>query len=125
MDTFLRRFSEKVIGVLHGFDRLRFRGSRRGLCYPTGLLGFLWHMHILLKDFGDFAQDTTNTLCQAIETRARELEVPTTYLEKKGNAASALSWPLARLTPRPYSKPERPLRICAKEICAARTKIDG
>src|ERR1700682_4422799 len=86
MDTFLRRFSEKVIGVLHGFDRLRFRGSRRGLCYPTGLLGFLWHMHILLKDFGDFAQDTTNTLCQAIETRARELEVPTTYLASSADS---------------------------------------
>jgi hypothetical protein len=80
MEKFLQRFGHLVIGVLHGFDRLRFRGSRRGLCYPTGLLGYLWHMQVLLKDFGNFAQDTSNTLCQALETRARELELPTIYL---------------------------------------------
>ena len=80
MDEFLRRFGAKVIGVLHGFDRLRFRGSKRGLCYAQGMLGFLWHLQILLKDFGEFAEDTTNTLCQAIETRAQEMDLPTIYL---------------------------------------------
>jgi hypothetical protein len=39
MKTFLRRFGDQIIGVLHGFDRLRFRGSKRTLCYPAGLLG--------------------------------------------------------------------------------------
>ena len=78
MDEFLRRFGAKVIGVLHGFYRLRFRGSKRGLCYAQGMLGFLWHLQILLKDFGEFAEDTTNTLCQAIETKAQEIDLPTT-----------------------------------------------
>jgi len=40
MDKFLQRFGAKVIGILHGFDRLRFRGSRRSLCYAQGMLGF-------------------------------------------------------------------------------------
>jgi hypothetical protein len=80
MDEFLRRFGEKVIGVLHGFDRLRFRGSKRGLCYAQGMLGFLWQVQVLLKDFGEFAEDTTNTLCQAIESRAEEMDLPTIYL---------------------------------------------
>lgn len=80
MDEFLRRFGEKVIGVLHGFDRLRFRGSKRGLCYAQGMLGFLWQVQILLKDFGEYAEDTTNTLCQAIESRAKEMDLPTIYL---------------------------------------------
>jgi hypothetical protein len=80
MDKFLRRFGEKVIGVLHGFDRLRFRGSKRGLCYAQGMLGFLWQMQVLLKDFGAYAEDTTNTLCDAIESRAREMELSTIYL---------------------------------------------
>jgi hypothetical protein len=80
MDEFLRRFGDKVIGVLHGFDRLRFRGSIRGLCYPQGMIGFLWRMQVLLKDFGAFAKDTTNTLCQAIESRAQEMDLPAIYL---------------------------------------------
>jgi hypothetical protein len=80
MDKFLQRFGEKVIGVLQGFDRLRFRGSKRGLCYAQGMLGFLWQVQILLKDFGPYAEDTTNTLCRAIETRAQEMDLPTIYL---------------------------------------------
>ena len=80
MEEFLQRFGDKVIGVLHGFDRLRFRGSKRGLCYAQGMLGFLWQLQILLKDFGAYAEDTTNRLCQAIETRAHERDLPTIYL---------------------------------------------
>lgn len=80
MDEFLRRFGEKVIGVLHGFDRLRFRGSKRGLCYAQGMLGFLWQVQILLKDFGEYAEDTTRTLCSAIESGAQKMDLPTIYL---------------------------------------------
>lgn len=80
MDKFLQRFGAKVIGVLQGFDRLRFRGSKRSLCYAQGMLGFLWQVQVLLKDFGEYAEDTTNTLCQAIEARAQAMELPTIYL---------------------------------------------
>lgn len=80
MDKFLQRFGEKVIGVLHGFDRLRFRGSIRSLCYPQGMLGFLWQVQILLKNFGQYAEDTTATLCQAVETRAKQMDLETIYL---------------------------------------------
>jgi hypothetical protein len=36
MKEFLRRFAGVVTGVLHGFDRLRFRGSKRQLCMWRG-----------------------------------------------------------------------------------------
>jgi hypothetical protein len=91
MDEFLRRFGDKVIGVLHGFDRLRFRGSKRGLCYAQGMLGFLWQVQILLKDFGSYADDTTNTLCQAIEARAHEMDLPTIYLASSGESKEKLA----------------------------------
>jgi hypothetical protein len=80
VNEFLRRFGAKVSGVLDGFDRLRFRGSKRGLCFAQGMMNFLWHLQILLKDFGAFAEDTTSTLCDAIETRAQEMDLPTIYL---------------------------------------------
>ncbi len=44
------------------------------------MLGVLWQLQILLMDFGEFAEDTTNTLCQAIEARAQEMDLPTIYL---------------------------------------------
>ena len=80
MNEFLQRFGSKVIGQLSGFDRDRFRGSIRNLCYPAGILGFLCWIKVLLKDFGDYANDTTNTLCTAIERKADEQDLPAIYL---------------------------------------------
>jgi hypothetical protein len=80
MEKFLQRFGSKVTGVLSGFDRLRFRGSNRALCHPKGILAFLCWAKVLLKNFGSFAQERTDTLCNAIERRAGELETPTIYL---------------------------------------------
>src|SRR5260221_4799102 len=85
MEQFLRRFGANVSGVLSGFDRLRFRGSNRSLCYSNGILAFLCWAKVLLKDFGSFAQERTETLCHAIEHRASELETPTIYLPSSGS----------------------------------------
>jgi hypothetical protein len=41
MKTFLQRFGAYVLGVLIGFDRWRFRGSKRQLCYVEGARSFL------------------------------------------------------------------------------------
>lgn len=37
MLSFVRRFADKIIGVLRGFDRLRFRGTKRLLAYEGGM----------------------------------------------------------------------------------------
>jgi hypothetical protein len=39
MKSFLQRFAPFVLGVLMGYDRLRFRGSKRLLCHPHGAMG--------------------------------------------------------------------------------------
>ena len=80
MNKFLQRFASKVTGHLDGFDRLRFRGSKRRLCYAEGILAFLCWVKVLLKDFGDYAQDTTKTLCSALERKAQERDLPALYL---------------------------------------------
>src|SRR5277367_5602537 len=67
MKNFLRRFGPSVAGVLHGFDRLRFRGSKRQLCHVTGMMAWLGHVRILLKEYKEFARDTTVSLCRSIE----------------------------------------------------------
>jgi hypothetical protein len=69
--NFLRRFASVVLGVLVGFDRWRFRGSKRMLCYPDGVMSFLSRHSILLKQFNKpYAKETTDRLCAAIEKPA-------------------------------------------------------
>src|SRR5271168_3602695 len=72
MKAFLRRFGPVVAGVLQGFDRLRFRGSKRQLCHVTGLMSWLGAVGVLLKDYKIWVRDTTVTLCRAIEAPAEE-----------------------------------------------------
>jgi hypothetical protein len=72
MKSFLQRLGSMVLGVLHGFDRLRFRGSKRLLCNPGGVFSFLAQGPVPLKDYKTYAKETTLTLCQAIETEAKQ-----------------------------------------------------
>jgi hypothetical protein len=89
MKTFLQRFGNLIKGTLSGFDRLRFRGTRRLLANVGGLKHFLWHSRVLLKDFDKYVQGTTSTLCTAIEKAAKESGRPLVYVasgnENKGN----------------------------------------
>jgi hypothetical protein len=71
MKSFLQRFGSIVSGVLHGFDRLRLRGSKRLLCHPGGFFNFLWQVQVPLQDYKSYAKDTTVALCKAIETEAK------------------------------------------------------
>lgn len=80
MKTFLQRFGNKILGVLHGFDRIRFRGTRRFLANVAGMMNFLWHRQILLKDFKAFAGNITDDVRQAAEEVAVKQGRPIEYL---------------------------------------------
>jgi len=75
VNSFLQRFGALVVGVLHGFDRLRFRGSKRQLCHPAGLLSWLGYCSILLKDYKTFAHEATLNLCRALEAPAEQADL--------------------------------------------------
>jgi hypothetical protein len=72
MKSFLQRFGSDVSGVLHGFDRMRFRGSKRLWCTPGGFFNYLWQIKVPLQDYKFYAKDTTMALCKAIETAAKQ-----------------------------------------------------
>jgi hypothetical protein len=71
MKSFLQRFGAAVLGVLQGFDRLRFRGSKRLLCTPGGMFNFLSQVNVQLVDYKSYAKATTIAVCQSIETEAK------------------------------------------------------
>jgi hypothetical protein len=91
MKTFLERFGGLIAGVLSGFDRLRLRGTRRLLAHVSGLKHFLWRRRVRLQDFDAYVQDTTATLCAAVQQAANDAGRPVVYVpsgnQDKGSLA--------------------------------------
>ena len=80
MKKFLTRHGEKVIGVLSGFDRVLFRGTLRQLAHVSGLLSFLNYKHVLLKDFGAYAEAITQKIRAESMRIAAVAQRPVHYL---------------------------------------------
>jgi hypothetical protein len=79
MKAFIQRFAEKISGVLHGFDRIRLRGTKRFLANAKGMLNFLWQEGVLLKDFREYAKVVTNQVREAGESEAIRQGRPIEY----------------------------------------------
>ncbi len=89
MNAFVQRHRESVIGILHGFDRVRIRGTLRWLCYPEGLAKHLSKMHVLLKDFKDYVQEFTERVRGGIQRVAQAAGRPVEYLASPGVSKEA------------------------------------
>jgi hypothetical protein len=80
MQSFLHRFRERILGVLSGFDRVRFRGSLLRLASVGGMSQWLVSKRVSLKDFTAMAQDRTKQLREALEEKAAGAGRPVEYL---------------------------------------------
>ena len=80
MKEFIEKYQDLLVGVLSGFDRVVLRGTLRPLSVPEGMLNFLYRIGVLLKDFGDYIQQTTTRLKQASLAEAKQLNRPIQYL---------------------------------------------
>ena len=82
MKGFIRRHGEKILGVLSGFDRMRFRGTLRLLTSVGGTMAWLSRAGVLIKDFVKFAEGLTRQVRQATEENAAAAERPVRYLDR-------------------------------------------
>ena len=80
MNSFVQKHRSDVIGVLSGFDRLVVRGTVRPISYADGMSRFLSTQGILLKDFGDYAEATSDRVKQASLAVAEHAGRPVQYL---------------------------------------------
>ena len=80
MKSFLQRFGNHVLGVLSGFDRLRFRGTKRFLANAKGMMNYLWQVGVRIRDFREYALERTGQLQRATEALCREQGRPLKYL---------------------------------------------
>lgn len=80
MQTFLQKHTDKVIGVLSGFDRLLFRGTIRMLASPQGMRSYLWHQRILMTDFAEHVLEVSGGLKKAVTHAVEQAGRPVVHL---------------------------------------------
>lgn len=82
MKAFIQRHEQDVIGVLNGFDRMRFRGTLRSICYSEGLDRYLGAIGVRYKEFGVFAQGLSERLKDHARQLATQAGRPFEYLPR-------------------------------------------
>ncbi len=75
MQEFVQQHEANIYGVLSGFDRIRFRGTQRRICYVKGFAKFLNFIGVLLKVFRAFVDGTSRKLKKTTEQLARKTPV--------------------------------------------------
>ena len=91
MKKFLQRMGDRVLGTISGFDRLRFRGTKRLLASVRGMLSYLWQAQLLLKDFKAHALDVTEQIRAATEQATRAAGRPVQYLFSSSSSKEDLA----------------------------------
>jgi hypothetical protein len=95
MDSFIQRHEQDVIGVLNGFDRMRFRGTLRSVCYSEGLDRYLGAVGVPYKDFGVFAQSLSERLKDQAREVARKAGRPFEYLTRSSQEKEKVAQAIA------------------------------
>lgn len=80
MERFVTRHSDRIVGILAGFDRMLFRGTLRSISYVDGLDTFLSSQRVLYKDFAAFVERLSARLKTHAETLAADAGRPFEYL---------------------------------------------
>ena len=89
MDAFIQRHQQDVIGVLSGFDRMRFRGTLRSICYAQGVDRFLGAVGVPYKDFKEFVLGLSKRLVDHAEQVAKQAGRPFEYQASNGQDKQA------------------------------------
>lgn len=95
MQLFLARHQPHVKGTLSGFDRLVFQGKIIALSYLSGLAAFLRQAGILMKDFGDYAEQWTEELKQQLYAQVDHWQRPRLYRATTKEQLPALALQIA------------------------------
>lgn len=77
---FIQHHATDVIGVLHGFDRLRLQGTLRSLYHPDVMALYLRRTGVLWKDFKGHVTGLTERIRQAAADLAQQQQRPMIYL---------------------------------------------
>lgn len=96
MQQFIKNHQDDVMGVLSGFDRIRFRGTQRWLATERGMMSFLWKVQVKLLQFKKYSMKLTQVLKEHVEALAKQSGRPSTYLYSSAVSKEDLARQLAR-----------------------------
>ena len=77
----IEKYNEKIKGQLSGFDRIIINGFSRQLNNKRQFLFYLIQNNCQLKDFKDFAEEHTKSLCNHIDKIVKDENRPTYYVQ--------------------------------------------
>jgi len=95
MEAFEKRYERDIIGVLHGFDRMRFRGTLRSISYSDGFDRFLGAVGVRYKDFGSYVQGLSQRLKDHAQEVAARAGRPLKYLASSRQEKEAVAKAIA------------------------------
>jgi hypothetical protein len=93
--SFIQAHRTDVIGVLHGFDRLRLAGTLRTLYHPEVMQYYLRSAGVLWKDFKTFATGLTERIRQSAAQLAQTQHRPVIYLPSSRTTKETLARQIA------------------------------
>lgn len=96
MNAFVQRHAKSVIGMIQGWDRLRFRGTVRMLANLTGMKRFLECTRQRLKEFGDYAQQVSRQVRSASLEVAESAGRPVIHLDSPVAGKEEIALDIAR-----------------------------
>lgn len=67
MELFVKRFEDRIQGIIQGPDRMLFRGTLRSISYLRGMEAFLRSQRIMNQSFPAFAKQATGQIRQHAE----------------------------------------------------------
>ncbi len=95
MDAFIQRHEQDVIGVVSGFDRLRFRGTLRSICYAEGVDCFLGRVGVRYEDFKASVLDWSERLVEQARQVAQQAGRPFEFVARRDEDKQARAQKIA------------------------------
>lgn len=91
MKRFVKRFENRIQGILTGVDRVLFRGTLRSISYMKGLEIFLYSRKIAHKEFVRFAKEASEQIRTHLEGLACRHGRPVQYLRSSSVSKEELA----------------------------------
>jgi hypothetical protein len=85
MDSLVKRYHDKIIGVLSCWDRMIIQGTLPGLCYADGMTAYLKTNHIRIFDYPSFAQPLRDQVRNNAEKLAAEAGIEIEFVRKSSS----------------------------------------
>jgi hypothetical protein len=83
MDAFIQQHQQDVIGVLSGFDRMRFRGTLRAIAYGSGVDRFLGTSGVRYKQYKEFVLGLSERMVAHAREVAQKAGRPFEYVPSR------------------------------------------